>query len=385
MIAVLLVVAIACATAFALRRTPPLTEPGSGRRGSLARLACAVSALGLLAAISVGTWSTAFPPAERATALHQATLPPPPVPTENDEIAQGRVLVQAVIMRGITPLKAEEFEIHMPADARRTFERKGVVDGAAYGISISAVALYKNNASERIECDNGGFTASLRRPRSAEECSITDLLGATSLGPSCDGEAGSPWSLFHMREERLRMLVRTESIDPADPLRPTSLAELGSAMERALDGESRYHAGMSRFARHPAFIAYLNTSGPACAFALAAAILLAQLYRRRQAAFAGCLGLCLLWCAAVDRAVVAHASAIAQDAAAPPLERMAAIEVLPHTFFFAHAAAKAVESLTRDAAMSPGLRDAALLTALELSIAMGSGAANEPAEILQDL
>ena len=181
------------------------------------------------------------------------------------------------------------------------------------------------------------------------------------------------------------MLVRTESIDPADPLRPTSLAELGSAMERALDGESRYHAGMSRFARHPAFIAYLNTSGPACAFALAAAILLAQLYRRRQAAFAGCLGLCLLWCAAVDRAVVAHASAIAQDAAAPPLERMAAIEVLPHTFFFAHAAAKAVESLTRDAAMSPGLRDAALLTALELSIAMGSGAANEPAEILQDL
>jgi hypothetical protein len=100
----------------------------------------------------------------------------------------------------------------------------------------------------------------------------------------------------------------------------------------------------------------MESMGFSFASLMIATILLSQCFARRGLAFAGMLALCILYAAALDRAVLAtHVSKLA-DKNLSIVTRTLAAESLSGTFFYRNSAIKALDRAANDETNPESLR-----------------------------
>ncbi len=366
-----LIAAIAMAI-FAVRLGKAVDARAGGRRGAAVRICSAALGLAILIALGCGTWREAFGPMATATSplLRLPTLPAPALPDHECDIASARVLVHAVILRGDFPIRAEEFDVRLPADSGRTWQRSGSVDGYSYGMSLVLTQLSVGRvAAEQLhlECQSMLEVELRSANASGSSGSSLEIGKAQDLVSEPGYRPGSPWSLMHRQSARVRIVARAQLVAAGDPLRSASIVEIGQEVADAQ--EPARARGGSVPARNPlespAFN-FIGSSGPAGLLAVAAAALLAQLFRRRLLAFAGTLALSLVACATIDHAVIGHAAAMAADPTRSDEERVRAAETLTGTFFFRRAGYGIASGVAADGSTPVEVRAAAAGAAAEL-------------------
>jgi hypothetical protein len=151
-----------------------------------------------------------------------------------------------------------------------------------------------------------------------------------------------------------------------DPLKAVPLDEFLQSRQPELAGLLRDSSRHSKNSRHD-----YSDNVPARGFALAghigasslllfvAAILFAQLFTRRNLAFAGVLAGVVLYVAALERiALGVHLSKLA-DPQAPISSRLTACREAPGTFFHRGTARRELQSVAADTKAPPALRAAA--------------------------
>ncbi len=342
------------------------------------RIVCGVLGIGLLIALSVGTWREvrggydSITPKEPLI-LHLPAKPTPKLPTlkassdgvRTAEIKNGRLLLHLVFFRGAHPVYACEQDVVIPQQGpiqirqdvtlgkeRYTFagrinklmvcaegdESKTVSLLADWNCTVNACFDDFNATEDRWFDGRGGTGLNGLVDLNHNE---TFSSGCTRLLPQ------NHWSLLHGSSPTtlFRIESRARLVEHDDPLKPATLTEVADSVGTADHDGIRISSQRNTVVNPdmPPVLRLINALGVSSIILLFAAIMLAQIFVRRGLAFAGMLALCLGYAAALDRmAVEFHARKLA-DKQQPMEDRVMAAEALSGTYFYKDTARRAAE------------------------------------------
>ena len=360
------------------------------KRHVVTRIICASVGVAILIAVGVGTWlevGRCYAAAEAAAAAKVSvpTGPAPALPPLEPfkSVERARLLIHIlfveVSLAGTKPLGVMEFDVHWPADRDRNFaahlEFKGIK--ATYRFSVNDVrSPYTGEREHGWEVRLEGqwdyrWQSGSRRGTSS---------GGTALGPAAHlSQAG--WGDRRLRRplsvlprvsldvHALRFVTRAAE---DDPLKQVPLGEFFRARaqqaQQLVDKHLR-HAPLARWrgpGEGPPGVAFAGQVGIASLLLLVAAVLLTQLFRRRELAFAAVVLALVFYVAVLDRAVLgAHLSRL-NDPEAPLTTRLMACDSARDTFFYRQTARGNLEDLARQEDAPKPLRDTAARIARSL-------------------
>jgi hypothetical protein len=269
--------------------------------------------------------------------LRVPTLPPPAMPPQG-KLQKGRFQLQVVLAQaGGFPghaIASESYELRWPEDQARSYSFS-LHEGDRWIVLNMQLADIEVDWRKRLDMRgtmglaasspgssqsrSGGFEV----PRVMEINGFRDQKKLFSLG----GSVG----------EDLFLLIDLTPVREEDPLRSGNLEEW-----IALRGQGPWEKEVRFDGYYPKFQG--DRGGPAAALfsllginfipALIAALLLAQLSRRRNLGFVKVAACIILYCGALDRLSLRLAETCVQDSSAPLEARMAACAQLQGTSFF---------------------------------------------------
>jgi len=369
---------------------------GSSRRlhhrHIVTRIVCAALGVGILVATGIGTWRDVraiYEPATESGAGKTVRIPTMPAP-QLSEISEGMAIKDCRLLAFLAvgdlssgnwePFEAREFEINWPADQGKTFALDTVVDGTQI----------------RLSCTQLG----LRRERTGPlQLSICNLNSRFEPGGSAYSggrlAAGAP--LFIHRQISARRPVNPLSILGSapprtvglatffvpvakdDPLKEVSGQEFAEwyRSEIAYEGAAKRHATSSG-----AFRASLNFQpvrglvlmahiGLSSLLLVVAAVLLAQIFKRRGLAFAGVLTLVILFVAVLDYSVLDTHLEHLNDTGASLTTRTTACRQAAGSFFYSDTALREIEAVAASDQTPKMLRNQARQVAHQLRRSRG--------------
>jgi hypothetical protein len=357
-------------------------------RHLVTRIVCGTLGAGILAAVAVGTWRDVrqiyFDEEARALRLRVPTQEAPgPVLKRGEEIRldSARLLVHLLVGEqtgaGFRPLHADETEVRWPADRGRNFNKAFRVGDSrcALQFQLGDVGLRgapTGRGSElalsgriRVHIRRWDFSSSLGGSFGGNGAQLLSEMRAETEGPH-------PLSIVHSLRRTMFVYSLVTRVAEDDPLKAVSLEEFAQSHEAEWPQEAvRSHGD---WVNRPEFddipmrgLALAGFIGTSSLLLLAASILLAQLFARRNLAFAGVLAGVVLYVAVLDRAALGmHLDHLA-DRRAPAATRLLACRYAAETFFYRAASRRALESIVQDASAPDALRETARRLAIDLS------------------
>jgi hypothetical protein len=368
-LAVLAVVVAAAVTLWRRAARNPLFLPAGKRKtGPLQRwrIACGILGAALVVAVAIGTWQTVRASYTLSPALSDVTLR---VPTRSLGLASAppgttlkdvRLLATLVVLDAraaeVRPVYVKQFDLQWPQVryATETF-RLGELS-AVYTVSVQEV---------EHQSGHGAAGLVLRGQQHIEWSRTWDTWGYTKeFGRRDEGPVYAlPAAMFaeFARKSPLSVTPPTVAeyscalwivpVAQDDTLEALSLEQFVQLHEADLKG-----TGLYGLAPHATWRADWGTPAGGAKLAerlgwtvwvlLAAAGLLAMLFRRTDLALAGMLLVMVLYVAGLDRTVLAYDLSRVEDSAAPLDVRLVAASRVPATFFYERTAALRVAQLS---------------------------------------
>ncbi|MFH1730116.1 MAG: hypothetical protein ABIF82_00515 [Planctomycetota bacterium] len=385
----ILLLLVAVPLALLWRRSKRTGLRGPRKRHIVTRIVCAVLGVGILIAIAAGSWHQAQQYYEASASDLKVRVPTKdaePLPERGKaraiEIERARLLHYVFVVdtlgNTLRPVHVEEFEIKLPADKKAPFSTGFRVGN----ISVDYTVQVQELRVRFHQADGPGLlvlhtSRSLRSagPRGSSSSSGERRVEIGGLALDDDLPRGayparSPLSVVPSYKSDLQIMVLTLRAAEDDPLREISASELLASDEvRHPDKPrgSRQTWPWDIPAKSTGFgMALPEQVGAATFLLLAAAILLAQVFRRRNLAFPVVLATIVLYVAALDRVVLAgHLGRIA-DKDTPTTQRLIGCRQARHTFFFRKAARERLRAVADDSSEPEPLRGLANRSAIEL-------------------
>ncbi len=361
-------------------------------RHIVTRIVCGTLGAAILIAIGIGSWLSAnrcyAPVSPDGVKISVPTQDPPPLPAAKPgyrtEVAKARLLYHLVIGEtapdGFHPVHAEEIDIRWPRDKGRHLQRVFEVGDYSCTIRVQPTRFFARRSDKEAQ--------SCLEPQGSVSFTYRHGMGSGSVGTGFQAmEADHLTSLRHLGPfpnplsvtpggppgNRLHAVYFLTRADEADPLKSIPYAafaddrpeELAKIIREATRNTSHYRSLGNRDIPARCF-ALTEQIGLSSLLLFAAAILLAQLFRRRGLAFAGVLAAVVLYVAALERvALGVHVSKLS-DSKASLASRLTASEMAPQTFFHAERAYAALLEVAKDASAPRPLRSATVKGAREL-------------------
>lgn len=358
----LIAVALGLAVYFLKGRSGGSPGRRPGFRHWITRVICGVIGAAILVTILVATLRADRPSVEPVSpiSLRVPTLPEPEAPKRKEDFKGGRFLVQMVVMQGGgfpgVPIASQSYDVRWPQDREGTYSL-----ALQHG---SRQILLKQHFTE-IQLDRGNrptLLGSMDFQVQAENSSRSRSGGITYPGMlPVEGHRHSRglFALGKEVEEELFALYDITWIRNEDPLRPASLEEwVARRSKAAWDGErelGRFSPEFESDQDSPA--AFLTQSLEVTFFPLlAAAILLAQLFRHRPLGFVKVAAGIILYVGALDRISLQRNQSTARDSSAPLEVRMIACSRLQNSAFFRLTAIEDLRALAADASVPKPLQ-----------------------------
>jgi hypothetical protein len=272
---------------------------------------------------------------------------------------------------GFRPVHAEEAEVRWPEHEGRLFAKKFTFDDYRCEWQFSVDGLnVRGGWNEPSQLVPHGSMRLTQRKSTGYSSRGTGFFeeGFHHLDDFYVGHPlPQPLSIVHGRRKNLHALCHVTRVAWDDPLEDVSLTRFirdrGEAIRRIVREEEldspRYgpYPGPEYIpARSVSLAGYIGLSS---LLLLASAILLTQLFRRRNLAFAAVLVGITLYVAVLDRmALGAHLSRLT-NADAPLPARLVACSQSGETFFYRSTAIRELEALLKEEATPPALRESA--------------------------
>lgn len=340
-----------------------------GRRHWITRTVCGVLGASIVVALAAITFRDAcrayVEPAP--TAFKVPTLPPPGVKNDYKPLQAGRFLLHVAVVSGTggaqVPLYGKTYELQWPRDAGRSFHSSLESGGVKFNwqLEISELRRYQYKSEERLEVQ-GSRNLRARAPDFMSSGS-GGLHFPEAVGIGRNTEAAAFFSIARPASDaRLVFLLDLTPVRDEDPLRPGALDDV-----LAIRGTGRWAAEMAVALSGTRRRA--DTGSPAGALVwrlqanllvlLAAAILFAQLFRRRSLGFVKAAACLLLFVGALDRGVLRIHQSRLKDEGRPLQQRFVAGSLLPSTSFFRKTALRDLDETAADEGAPEPLRDLA--------------------------
>jgi hypothetical protein len=356
-IGVLFLIAVALGLAVFFTRGWSGGSPGRrpGRRHWITRVICGTVGGAILLAFLVITLRDvrATSKSARPITLRVPTLPPPEAPKQRGEVKAGRFLLQMVVTRAGEfpgrPIASESYEVLWPRDQDRTFELylkeglgqlkltetlRGIMWGMKNKLEFSGSTTFQANSPTSSHSQSGGSSFPY----------VMSVDGG--------GHERSLFSLVKVVDEDLLVLCDLTWVRGEDPLRPGSLEDW-IALRGRESWEDDRERGRVRHSQGQEFgspvEALVRQLGVNFLPALAAALLLAQLFRRRSLGFVQVTAGIILFLGALDRVALHLNESQARNPSAPLEARMRACSQLRTTVYFRKSALEDLRALAGDA------------------------------------
>jgi hypothetical protein len=367
----LIAVGIGLAVFFGKRWGDGSRRRSPGRRHWITRSVCGTVGGGILLAFLVVTVQDvrASRSSERPISLRIPTLRAPEPPARKEDFQQGRYLLQMAVTQGGdfpgAPVASESYEVQWPRDRDRLFSlswkegsRRVELTQAIHGIELGPRNKLEFSGSSTFSASGPYFSHSQSGPVSYP--SVLPVGGTRN--------ASTLFSIAKHGYADLLVLCDISRLREEDPLRPASLEEWIAG---------RGYVSWYEVVESERAVAVDDDQGSPAAFLLlrlgvnflpllAAALLLAQLFRRRPLGFVKVAAGLILALGALDRVVLQMNESRLRDAAAPLTERMTACEGLRDTLFFRHSALADLRKVAADGSVpKPLAARAAKLIAAE--------------------
>lgn len=389
---VLIIIVLLAVAVWAMRGRRLFMAPGRRprKRHVVTRIICAAVGVAILVAVGVSTWLEVGRcyAADEAAATVKVSVPARPAPPLDrlgpfEKIQRARLLIHVLFVEvspaGARPLAVMELDVHWPADRGRDFasylEFKGIK--ASYRLSVSNVRS-PGTGERQSGCeivlegleDYQWWSASKAMRRS----------GGIASGPAAhlsqvgwgDTRVRRPLSILPPASPDIHALRFVTRVAEDDPLRKVSLGEFFRAraeQDQELVDDYYRRARLRRWrdpGGGPPGVAFVGHVGLASLLLLVAAVLLTQLFRRRELAFAGVVLALVFYVAILDRAVLgAHLSRL-NDPEAAVTARLTACDRAGETFFYRQTARGKLEEVAGQQDAPKPLRDGAARAARAL-------------------
>jgi len=347
-------------------RHPLFLPAGKRKAGPLERwrVACGVLGAALVVAVAVGTWQTVRASYRPSASLSNVTLRVPTRPLDLGSVLPGAVpdsvrflatlLVLDARASELRPVYVKEFDLQWPRDRRS--------EDAFQVAGLRGLCVMRVDAVDRESDDpcaglrvRGGMGIAWEGISGFDGMWNTfDCTGERPLCPIVShvfsGMGSNPLSVTPHTPEQFSAALAIVPVAQEDPLQTVSIDEFlhwhkADLKERGVTyGEpvtpwyaSGAPAGGGRLASRLGWTSWVL---------LAAAALLAQLFRRRDLATAGMLLGMVLFIAGLDRVVLAYDLSRLEDSAASLDVRFVAASRVPATFFYKPTAALRVAQLS---------------------------------------
>lgn len=363
-IGVLFLIVVALGLAIVLLKGWSVGSPGRRpvRRHWITRVVCGGLGGGLLLAFLVVTVRDvrAFHTSARPIQLRIPTLPAPEAPKREESLKGGRFLLQMVVTQagGFPghPIASESHELQWPRDRNLLFALS-LNEGSSRLQLTQTISEIRWDGRNKLEFIGATSLAS-ESPNSSRSRS-----GGTSfpsvLAIDGWGHRQGLFSLMNVVDEDLLVLCDLTWVRDEDPLRPASLEEwIALRGESSWKNESelrRYRPGHAQESGSPAAV-LAQTLGINVLPALAAALLLAQLFRRRFLGIVQVTAGVILYFGALDRIALYLNENQTRDPSAPLEARMNACAQLQSTVYFRKSALADLRALAADGTAPKPLR-----------------------------
>lgn len=311
-------------------------------RHPVVRIVCGVLALGLVGAVSWFSW--------KATAPATTTGPTLLLPTQSatykpfkggdDEPQQFIYTLLAVTYDGgsVVPLAGESVVINWPQDRNREFVLSGRLPGGSMEAQVSVDSFRDNHSdgfwvsgTHRVSYRVGGSSGSM----SGGSRTLGEL-GQTQVGWR-QSYSRAPLSLVPVtvggKGHLLFGIIAAGTADPVEVDAAEWLRQNAGAASEALPKYDSLHQFQPP--PMPNGVEMLRYTGPASWLLLLAAILAAQVFRRRGMAFAGAVALMVLLAITLDRVMVERQAALLADETLEGHAKSQLIQRMSHSFFHA--------------------------------------------------
>jgi len=270
-----------------------------------------------------------------------------------DEVVPGKVVL---------PIAADEHAFTWPEARGETWEVAPRIGGARFAMSVEVTDLVRGEGGfERLRADGQIRYHDFGTYVSGSH-SMTLLAGSPSIvtGAVLGRSPGHVFSLRRPARVELRVIAVLHRVDPGEPLEEVTLA---TYLDRITPGLARDEAQEAMESSTPLGgvrgLAFAGHVGLGSATLLAAAVLLAQLFRRRSIGFVVTLVAVLLFATAIDRTALDARLDTLGDAAAPVSARISAAKGATETYFFGRTAARGLAETASDSNVPSAVREAA--------------------------
>jgi hypothetical protein len=345
-------------------------------RSRWTRILCGAAGGAILVAFGVVTIRTAAREDLLISGPRNLQVPtlPPPADAASRKVASGRYLLHLAAVRpGQTDgpaIAAETVDLHWPSDRNHRFALHATIGNAVLDAElILGEILWKQEYSWGYE---GSESVSVRTPHSHQSRSGGIVFPEVDDFGLVRGEKDF-LSLRGIPGEDLEFVMDLTPVREDDPLRAGDVKDL-----IALRGADQWLKIRSRHADNGPLAErefYVPHASPAEALAarldfnvfplLAAAILLAQLFRRRWPGFVQATAAILLYLGALDRVALRLTEAHVRDTNLTVDSRLRACRRMTSTAFFQETALTQLHAISRDESLPPVVRARAARLGME--------------------
>jgi hypothetical protein len=271
----------------------------------------------------------------------------------NGPVRKGRFLLHVVLVswaEGVAaPIHGRTHEVRWPQDADRSFHETVASGGTkvTYQVSISEIRRYRYRNEMKMDVMGSRHVWARSGTFSSNTSGGLQFPEANRIGHG--GENTRLFSVARSPSDVDVLLLDLTPVDEDDPLRTGTFEEF-----LALRGEGAW-AKQVDYGRTEL---WSPSGSPAeemvkaleanLLVLLVAAILFAQLFRRRSLGFVKVAACLLLYVGALDRVALRIHESRLNDAAAPLEQRLLACTYLPSTTFFRKTALRDLETIAAD-------------------------------------
>jgi hypothetical protein len=344
------------------------------------RIICGLIGLGLLAGMGIGTWrdfheSYQVNEHQQSLTVQVPARPLPVLPKSFVDYKDGRALIHFVFVddtvEPAVPVYVKAFAVDWPRDKDKQFADKFTAGTlkVKYSFCLNLVRLQPSgdNSSSLLTMGGvdlgwgrNGISAAASGNLHAAYCSGGYLI---NLGYGVMDK--SPFSLVRYSPQRLQVLVFVNPLAGDDPLRAINLGAFAALYKNKMTKAVQYQRYPVYYPKY-IFVALAWYLGASAVVLLAATGFLAQVFVRRQLAFAGVMAGILFFVAGLDRMMLKAHFARLNDAKASVRSRLLGCRQMQNTFFYRHTAAKELATILDDGHTPQAVSDMARLIKLRL-------------------